>query len=199
MFTDLLLTFTDPHPHISPNQQMTYYKESLSPSKRLGRNRQNAWDWFNRIERVYYTQDHGMTRLKFMKLAFLMIVCCSMAFTVFILIYCSDYRDRNDYSETNRFFLSKNAIIIGTVKDGSSTLPSILLELDHFSNYFNDTKFIIFESNSEDNTLEILLEWKGSNENKIILNDDRLITDVLGSNISAIRPKGREEVYVEYR
>ena len=128
-----------------------------------------------------------------------MMVCCSMAFTVFIVIYCSDYSDRNNYSESDGFFLSKNAIIIGTVKDGASTLPPILLELDHFSNYFNDTKFIIFESNSEDNTLEILLEWKGSNENKIILNDDRLITDVLGSNISAIRPKGREEVYVEYR
>ena len=28
-----LLTFTDPDPYISPNQQMTYYKESLSPSK----------------------------------------------------------------------------------------------------------------------------------------------------------------------
>ena len=42
---------------------MTFYKETVSPSKRLGRNRQNAWDWFDRIERVYYTDATMQTKL----------------------------------------------------------------------------------------------------------------------------------------
>ena len=141
------------------------------------------------------------TLQKALQTTIVVMTCYSIAVILFYIVYNLDDSDHdaNGDSESDRFFLSRNAIIIGTVKDGASTLQPILLKMDAIAKHFNSTKFIVFESNSEDNTLEILLEWKGSNEHKIILNDDKLIADILGSNLSAIRPMGREEVYVEYR
>merc|ERR1719474_476301 len=139
---------------------------------------------------------------KRLKIPLQMLLCYSIASTIFLLFYDPRIDEEDLYSESDRFFLSKNAIIIGTVKDGAATLPPILSELDELSNHFNHTTHIIFESNSYDNTLDILLEWQSittSKSTKVILNDDKLVSDVLGSNLTAIRPKGREEVYVEYR
>ena len=117
-------------------------------------------------------------------------LCTSLLFIISYTLSTPD-EDPFAYGESSKYFKSKNLIVVGTVKDAATTLPSTLPILDRLTHHFNRTKFIIFESNSKDNTLDILLGWKGSDDHKVILHGDELVSDAFGTR--------REDKLTEYR
>ena len=115
----------------------------------------------------------------------LILSCVALFYLFFVIIgqYQLSANNNNNIKDENvlQHFMSKNAIIVGIVKDAANTLHSLLSDLDDLSTYFNLTQFIIFESNSEDNTLQILLNWKESassnKANITILNGDETLSN----------------------
>jgi len=53
----------------------------------------------------------------------------------------------------------KSVIFIGMLRDSQKTLPRILEQLNEITCVFNRTYFLFFESNSVDNTSNILMQW----------------------------------------
>ena len=52
-----------------------------------------------------------------------------------------------------------SVVIAGMVKDGEETLPTLLKQLDILACSFDYTHFFVLESNSEDNTRDIIHDW----------------------------------------
>eukprot|EP01084_Bolivina_argentea_P247794 414536_1 len=143
---------------------------------------------------------HKLTNIK--SILFI-ILCCIFSMLILLELQKNDNRILN--TSYLKYFSSKNAIIVGLVKDASQTLPNILSDLDHFAMYFNMTQFIFFESNSNDNTLQILFNWRHTNKNNTkkqidILHDDQLIVDTFAVELNELQSMElKEDRYVYYR
>ena len=63
------------------------------------------------------------------------------------------------YVSDNPYYLEKNLVVIGLVCDAEKRIDIILYQLESIACLFNSTTFILFESNSKDNTLLRLQRW----------------------------------------
>ena len=81
------------------------------------------------------------------------------------LNHCIVQNGCNLYLEDIPYFMNKSIIISGMIKNGELTIKPILNQLDEISCIFKNTLFLIYESNSEDNTKFILNQWIHSYDN----------------------------------
>ena len=64
----------------------------------------------------------------------------------------------SSYSQLTHY-MDKSVIFMGMLHNSESTLPHILNQLNEISCLFKETHFLFFESNSIDNTTQILDQW----------------------------------------
>ena len=74
----------------------------------------------------------------------------------------SPYYTLNNYIKHTKITKNLNSysvVIAGMVKNSEKTLPLLLNEMDILACFFDYTHFFVFESNSNDNTRNIIKEW----------------------------------------
>eukprot|EP00485_Elphidium_margaritaceum_P001561 CAMPEP_0202687632 /NCGR_PEP_ID=MMETSP1385-20130828/3294_1 /ASSEMBLY_ACC=CAM_ASM_000861 /TAXON_ID=933848 /ORGANISM="Elphidium margaritaceum" /LENGTH=762 /DNA_ID=CAMNT_0049342459 /DNA_START=412 /DNA_END=2700 /DNA_ORIENTATION=+ len=64
------------------------------------------------------------------------------------------------YVSDNPYYLDKNLVIVGQLHNAELHLPLVLAQLESVACLFNSTTFILFESNSDDNTPIYLQEFR---------------------------------------
>lgn len=69
--------------------------------------------------------------------------------------------------------IKKSVVIVGCAKNISKNLPTSLKKIDMLISLFEKTNVIIFENDSNDTTLEILIKWQGKRNNIEIITDSK--------------------------
>ena len=72
----------------------------------------------------------------------------------------TDNTDNTDNTNTNNKI---NCCICGTVKNCGKYLPKVFSNVEKIGNLFNDYEIIVYYDNSNDDTLQQLLEYQNIN------------------------------------
>eukprot|EP01084_Bolivina_argentea_P004367 8310_1 len=80
------------------------------------------------------------------------------------------------YISDNPYYLNDNLLIIGQLRNAELHLHSMLKQLESIACLFNSTTFILFESNSDDNTTFILKQFMNKQTKTNAIHEDRIHT-----------------------
>lgn len=70
--------------------------------------------------------------------------------------------------------LNSNVVIVGTAKNAEDYLSTIIDKMEMLGSLFLRYNIIIYENDSEDNTLNILIDWEKRNKNVKIISEKNL-------------------------
>eukprot|EP01084_Bolivina_argentea_P055801 102235_1 len=83
---------------------------------------------------------------------------------------------RSSLPSSLSYYFNKSIIFMGMINNAETTLPHLLQQLNELTCLFNNTYFFFFESNSIDNTTNILNKWY--NDSSIIDNNNKYCNDI---------------------
>jgi glycosyltransferase involved in cell wall biosynthesis len=70
--------------------------------------------------------------------------------------------------------IENNVVIIGTAKNVENYLPIVIQKMEMLGSLFFNYKIIIYENDSEDQTLNILINWEKRNKNVKIISEKNI-------------------------